>query len=385
MNAAQTPRRGKPLTMLALVLAVWTGSRIVLWEAPWPQADALIDLAAPLLAEADGSGTGLAANDRNLARLPQAQADGSPLDRVAVVAPLPVQLASANLAILDEQPLRWAQSQSMAQGGAMGHQSLWMAAVAYLPVPQTLEQDLVTSAGPDQRARLADSTNKEAGRWSIDSWAFWRQGSDAAIIGQGRAPTYGASQAGAVLNYRLSPASADTPNRAPRAYVRVYRALVENGETEVAAGLSARPIARLPIRAHAEMRATQSGFDSTVSARPSAFVTTELAPQKLPLNARAEFYAQAGYVSGKDATAFADGQLHILRDVADFDLGRVSVGGAAWGGAQKGAQRIDLGPSMRVDMMIGSVPARLSVDYRERMAGTAEPDSGAAVTLSTRF
>jgi hypothetical protein len=40
---------------------------------------------------------------------------------------------------------------------------------------------------------------------------------------------------------------------------------------------------------------------------------------------------------------------------------------------------------MRVDLTIGEVPARISLDWRERVAGDAAPDSGIAATISTRF
>lgn len=64
---------------------------------------------------------------------------------------------------------------------------------------------------------------------------------------------------------------------------------------------------------------------------------------------------------------------------------RLSVGAAAWGGAQVDAQRIDLGPTMRLDLTVGDMPARLSVDWHERVGGEAGPDSGLAATLSARF
>jgi hypothetical protein len=40
---------------------------------------------------------------------------------------------------------------------------------------------------------------------------------------------------------------------------------------------------------------------------------------------------------------------------------------------------------MRIETRIADTPARLSVDWRQRIAGDAEPGSGLAVTLSTRF
>lgn len=68
-----------------------------------------------------------------------------------------------------------------------------------------------------------------------------------------------------------------------------------------------------------------------------------------------------------------------------FDLGAFSIGAGAWAGAQEGAERLDVGPSMRVDLAIAQATARFSLDYRERVAGDAEPQSGVAVTLSTHF
>jgi hypothetical protein len=40
---------------------------------------------------------------------------------------------------------------------------------------------------------------------------------------------------------------------------------------------------------------------------------------------------------------------------------------------------------MRLDWSLGDVPARVSVDYRQQVAGDAEPGSGVAATVSTRF
>lgn len=208
---------------------------------------------------------------------------------------------------------------------------------------------------------------------------MWREGSGATAISQGRVPSYGASQAGAVLRYRLATRSGNEPH----AYVRAYRALISRGESELAPGLSVRPLAGLPLRAHAELRVTDRS--SGTDLRPAVLVTTELPPRALPAGMRAEMYVQGGYVGGSYATAFADGQLHVLRDVEQFDLGRLSLGAGLWAGAQKGASRTDLGPTMRLDLNIGQVPARLAVYYRARVAGDAEPGSGAAVTLSTRF
>ena len=248
--------------------------------------------------------------------------------------------------------------------------------MAHLPIPRELEKRVVVAPLPD---RKITPESPHMNRWSVDAWTFWREGSGASAIAQGRVPSYGASQAAAVLQYRLVPQD----SRDPRAYARAYRALIDHGESELALGVSARPLNRLPLRTHAEIRLTDRAGD--VEARPAVLLTSELTPDALPARFRAESYAQAGYVGGHGATAFADGQVHLLRDIERFDLGRVSFGGAAWGGAQKGVGRLDLGPSLRFDLELDETPARLSIDYRERVAGNAEPQSGVAITISSRF
>ena len=64
---------------------------------------------------------------------------------------------------------------------------------------------------------------------------------------------------------------------------------------------------------------------------------------------------------------------------------RLSLGAGSWGGIQRDASRLDVGPTLRLDLTVGEVPARVSVDWRERVAGDAAPESGVAATLSTRF
>ncbi|MEO1047204.1 MAG: hypothetical protein AAFW59_02645, partial [Pseudomonadota bacterium] len=222
------------------------------------------------------------------------------------------------------------------------------------------------------------------GRWSLGVWAFGREGSQSAPISEGRVPVYGASQLGANLQYRIAPANP----RDPRAYLRAYRALIERPENELAFGVSARPTGAIPVRVAAEIRATENQFGSDI--RPAVLAITEVPPVSLPWGFTGEVYAGAGYVGGESNTAFVDGQGAIARRVASFDLRnpdalRVSVGAGAWGGAQRDAHRIDVGPTLRLDMSIGEVPARFSIDYRERVGGDAAPESGVAATLSTQF
>ncbi|MEP6868606.1 MAG: hypothetical protein ABJA20_08820, partial [Novosphingobium sp.] len=218
-----------------------------------------------------------------------------------------------------------------------------------------------------------------APRWSADGWLMLRRGGGLAAAGA-FAGNYGGSQAGAVLRYRLAPAS---PNK-PSAYLRASAALNGSLEQEVAAGLSARLVRHVPVIAMAELRASRSGSGTRL--RPAAALVTELPSLNLPAGLRAEAYAQAGYVGGSDATAFIDGQVRIDRKL--FDLGRheLRAGAGAWGGAQRGASRVDVGPSAGVVLRLGdAAAARLAMDWRFRVAGRAAPASGPAITLSAGF
>lgn len=382
MSGVQQKERGRPLAAFAVFLGAWLLLRLATWEPLLAPIEHDASLPEALLAEGrDAPSSPIQDN-----RLSTKQAKAIPMPALTdgqlgnQSSATDANWHSLPVAPSSDMPLEPARP-SADPSVAVGHQLLWAAAMAHLPPPHLLTGEAVT---PTRLPSRGAEQSPKRDRWSLDAWAFWREGSDNVSTTVGRAPVYGASQAAAVLRYRLAPSSP----RDPRAYVRAYKALVANGESEVAAGLSARPLAGLPLRAHAEVRATH--YSSGTEVRPAAFVTTELDPIDLPAGLRAEIYGQGGYVGGEGKTAFADGQLHVLRNLADFDLGgldqgKVSLGGGAWAGAQKGGNRVDLGPSMRLDLSIGETPARLSVDWRERVAGDAEPDSGVAVTLSTRF
>lgn len=390
-RGAQRASRGRPLFMLALVLGGWTTMRLATWESPFP--DMLDVTQSPVLAQSNSQHSAPSEApsqhvvfEENVGALAAKPAGATP-QRPSASAE---QNTASNVQAPEIAPLPYSEPADLQTG--VSHQLMWLAALAYMPVPKSVQDAFEKSqsgSSSDEQERVARTPlllplRKKHNRWSLDAWTFWRQGSASPLVALGRSPSYGASQAGAVLRYQLDPAS---PYR-PDAYIRAYSSLEGRTEQELAAGVSARPHSNLPLRFHTEARALQNG--GRTRARMAGFVTTEIAPIDLPFGTRGEFYAQAGYVSGAQSTAFADGQLHIMREVTGFDLAaanstKIKVGGAAFVGAQDEANRVDIGPTMRLEMTIGETPARLSVDWRERVAGDAEPDSGLAVTLSTRF
>ncbi|MCK0129133.1 hypothetical protein [Erythrobacter sp. F6033] len=378
MNAfGGTTRRGGPIAMLVLVLAVWGSARVMTWENPFPT---LLELAGAetLIAENAGSPT---QTDSPNAITAVANADtrsraGQTFPKKGM-SPLFSVLTTATTVPFDkDRPLTTFQ-----------HQVLWSHTMrSRLPYTQN------ASYMRDRPMRLRGVTPlsqpegdpKNLDRLSFDAWGFWRQGSGSTAVSQGRVPIYGASQIGANLQYRVAPSS----QHDPRIYARAYRAMIANGETEFAVGASAKPLGSIPVRVGAELRVTETRFATNI--RPSVLATTELAPQVLPADFKLEAYGGAGYVGGAGATAFVDGQAAITREIASFGgpsntSARLSLGAAAWGGAQIDASRVDAGPTMRLDLTVGDVPARLAVDWRERVGGDASPGSGIAATLSTRF
>jgi hypothetical protein len=272
---------------------------------------------------------------------------------------------------------------------ASGHAMLMAAGFAQMEVPAELAAYMqaavagTPSPSSDSEPRntpfpyLAPQNEGSRSRWSADGWLLWRQDSDSPLL-SGR-PSYGRSQAGAVLRYELAPSN----RHRPQAYLRATTALEGARERDFAAGLSARPLSSIPVRLHAEARVSERAGGNEV--RPAAFATTELPSLSLPGNLRAEAYAQAGYVGGDFETAFVDGQARIDRTIAadeDFDL---RAGAGVWGGAQEDSGRLDVGPSASLTFRLGETTGRVAADYRFRVAGDARPASGPALTLSAGF
>lgn len=382
-------RQGGPLAMFGLILVVWVTGRAVLWESPFPAAG-MIDQATQLLAQAPPETGTVPGSGNAIAAIVPATAGASAQRGRIGQKGRALRPDVAGIARAAAQP----------SGAAFNQQVAWLATrhdallrTAWRTQGPRFERanmgasDRPFFPGAPPFAGKYESSNaagRAPSRWSVDSWAFLREGSGAAPISQGRVPVYGASQIGANLQYRAAPGSGHDP----RLYVRAYRALIDPAESEIAAGVSARPLARVPLRLAAELRATDDRFRSEL--RPAAYVVTEIAPVALPFGLSGEVYAGAGYVGGAADTGFIDAQGTVTRRVASFDLRReddvrLSVGAGAWGGAQRDADRIDVGPTMRLDLSIGTVPARVSIDYRERVGGDAAPASGLAATLSTRF
>ena len=389
-------RRGQPLAVLGFVLASWIGVRAAVWEPPF---------ALPRLVEAS-PGTWPAPNvpGQMAVREPNGESGAVVAGADLPAAPPPSRdvlqlqpiLAPPDPALPLASGIREALQppQPPAPGAgrvpfdpprlAAAHQLLYLAALGQLPLPASLALLAASSqAAQAPQPRLAAPPTAFPTRWSGDAWLLVRRGSGGLAAASGF-PAYGASQAGGVIRFALAPASP----HAPQAYLRVSRAIGGFDESELAAGLSARPFANLPLRLLGEARVQRGAGVTRV--RPAASLVSEFPPLRLPLGIAGEAYAQVGYAAApiggrRGATPFFDVQAIADRKLASVGPAELRLGGGVWSGGQKGVARLDLGPRASLRLATGPATSRLALDWRFRVAGNARPASGPTLTLSAGF
>lgn len=214
-------------------------------------------------------------------------------------------------------------------------------------------------------------TPRGARPWSLSAWLFVRDGGS-----QGLAPggMLGGSQAGARATYRIA------GTRAPLALsLRVSTPLADARGAEAAGGLDWQPRAALPVHLLVERRQKLGPAGRSAFAANAYGGFSEVRLGRFRLDA----YAQAGAVGVKRPELFADG---MIRAAAPLDrAGRLRIGAGAWAAAQAHVSRLDVGPHVELRLPVPGAGAVLSGDWRFRVAGTARPASGPALTLAADF
>lgn len=347
--------RGQPLLLFGGLLAGWLATRVVLWEPPFEALRAAAGKIAIASTAAPKS-----------PRVWPAQSEGQRIPETTD----PLAEVSASAGKIFDAPRDAERGNLLLAAALFPTQAAPASRVAPQVRPPVWPGIPAAAPAPVRAASSAPL------RWSGDGWLLLRHDAASQLV-PGR-PAYGRSQAGAVVRYSLAPATA----RRPQVYVRTSTALTGPRERELAAGFSARPVPGLPVRVAGEMRASET--DRT-RLRPAAYAVTEILPQALPFGARGDVYLQAGYVGGEFATVFVDGQARAVRPLVSAAGAEVEVGAGAWGGAQEGSARLDIGPTVAISFPLGGVYGRVAADYRFRIAGDAEPSSGPALTVSAGF
>lgn len=222
-------------------------------------------------------------------------------------------------------------------------------------------------------APLLRSASTRPDRWHGSAWMLWRDNgtspTDAAL---GR---LGASQAGLRVDYDLT---LSAPIRTV-AYARATSALQRPAAPEAAIGLSIQPARTVPVSLAVERRIA---LDKRARNAMAIMAVGGFGPTRIGGGLEAEAYAQAGMVGLNRRDAFIDGKLSLL---APIDTKKLRIGAALSGGAQPGVERIDIGPEMQIRLPLPNIPARIAVEWRERIAGRAAPSSGLAITLAADF
>ena len=221
---------------------------------------------------------------------------------------------------------------------------------------------------------LARSGGAMVSRWQGSVWLLWREGSGNLqdLVTGGR---LGGSQAGLRLDYDLTQSSI---GRAA-IYGRVSSAFNRPASPESAVGVTWQPTRSIPLSIAAERRFALGDGARNANA---LFAVGGFGPRPVLGKLEAEAYAQAGVVGFHRRDLFADGKLSLLAPISRTPI---RTGLSFSGGAQPQVERLDIGPELQFRLPLPHLASRISIEWRERVAGQASPSSGLAVTLGADF
>lgn len=339
--------RGRPLRFLAMTVGGWTALRLVLL---WPEG-ALPPVAStrdhtPVARQNPAGAVRMIADARAPAADPAPGASAHRVWAMARVAPLAVR--TVTFQPVGPTPIR---------RRPVDPDLILLAAMSF-------PGSTVIALGPvaPGLASLPSAPPASRSRWSGSGWAIVR---DAGTSGAVLSPLLGGSQAGARLAYRL-----DDGGRTA-GFVRVAAPL-GRGPADLAAGAQFRP-GRAPVVAYAEIRRDGRGVAPAFGAFGGGTVA-------LPADFRLEGYGQAGAIVRDRLAMVGDGQLRAVHPV-----GRVDAGAGLWAAAQPGARRVDIGPTVALPLSAAGRGVRVTLDWRQRIAGNARPAAGAVLSLGADF
>ena len=311
--------------------------------------------------------------------------DGGDLDRLAA----PVVGAVAALAVRPAAaaPVRWRErNRTMPTTGSRPHRPFASAPVqaATQASPPAAIPAMATAGGtrPDRPpvvqdiatpllspAVLPPSIVQGGSRLAGSVWFIGRNGSAPGVAGS----QLGASQAGVRTTYALG------DNRRLALAARVSAPVSGRGK-EAAVGIDWQPT-RAPVHVIAERRfALDGGPGGTMVGIVGGFGPKAVAP-----GLHLEGYGQAGVILREQVEGFGDGAVRAPHPLRSIGAIRIDIGAGIWGGAQRGAARLDIGPSAGIVVPVGRGAVRVTADWRQRIAGDARPDSGPALSLGTNF
>lgn len=318
---------GRPLRFLGATLALWTMGRVAFLLPSEPGVD--------------------------VASVTPVAIAATPTATVTPVKPAPARLLSTPV-----HPIRQTAAMPLAAPHAPDS--------AMPPRDATISDGVMPSPRPLPVIPAMPSVPGPADPWSASFWAVARQGGGALLPGG----QLGGTQAGVRILRRLD-------RRGDLSASLRLSAPSQGLGREMAVGLDWKPVRRLPARLIVEERIPlDSGPGGTALLAVAGYGPRDLAPG-LTVSA----YAQGGVVARGTVEPFADGAARVstpLTPAIDLGLG-------IWGGAQRDAQRLDVGPTLGIALPVAERRVRLSLDWRQRVAGRAAPNSGPALTIAGDF
>lgn len=217
---------------------------------------------------------------------------------------------------------------------------------------------------------------RELAGWSLGAWLYLRGGEQASpdgVVGGGQ---LGGSQGGVRIAFGFG------DHGRLRVYGRASAAFPIGRQSELALGTAYAPIAALPLDIAVEQRIAAGGDGRTALA---AMVIGGVSDVALPKGFRLEAYGQAGVVGAARRDGFADGAVAVEYPVVRRRDMSLHLGMAAAGAIQPGAARVDVGPRLTLRLPDVGEGSRIALDWRQRVAGGARPESGLALTLAGDF
>lgn len=150
----------------------------------------------------------------------------------------------------------------------------------------------------------------------------------------------------------------------------------------MAFGIKARPLKNVPFDISIESRRDATNGKSR---GVGIFIAGGLPPAKLPQNFTLESYFQTGAVLQDQTRVFFDGALTATHPVAVVKDLQLSAGAGIWGNGQDEVRRLDVGPRLELRFPVGETTQSIALDWRQRIAGSALPGSGLAITLAVQY
>jgi hypothetical protein len=333
------------------------------WAPPAQRDDRITPV--PIFAAVDGTAPRVAVRGGGPRPALHAAAAGEPLDDRPAGSPAPAAAGGG----LDRHSLRLALMARMlsplTHGGpraAVPTGAIW------LPSP------VAARAEPGSGAPCW--MKRDLSGWSLSGWLFLRAGSAAAPGAIAAAGALGGSQAGLRADHGFGDGG-----RA-RAYGRATIATDRPGQRDLAFGVAFAPVPRLPIDVAVEQRVAVGREGRTALA---AMVGGGVSDVALPGGFRLEAYGQAGVVGAHRRDGFAEAAVVVDHRIGADEHGPLRLGALASAAAQPGASRVVVGPRLTLRLPNVGQGRRIAVDWRQRIAGEARPESGLAVTLAADF